>query len=105
MLRVGMSRPYGKISRKGAQKPTPPPAEIQMNFAGRHTLEQITHEFQKAMAILQEHDVIGVQKFRMRFEPLDGQGQGIALWDAAGQPIAVMNIPDIPAPPPYREDR
>jgi hypothetical protein len=31
-----MSRPYSKISGKGAQKPTLPPAEIQINITGRH---------------------------------------------------------------------
>jgi hypothetical protein len=99
-----MARQYGEFSRKGAQKPTPPPAEILINITGRHTLEQITHEFQKAIAILQEHDVYGVEKLRMRFQPLDEKGARRALWAEDGKAIEKIDIPEVPATPPYRRE-
>ena len=50
-----------------------------------------------------EHNVTGVQKFRMRFKALDEKGEPMALWDTAGKPIEKIQIPDEPAAPPYRE--
>ena len=99
-----MSRPYGKIPRKGAKPVAAPPAEIQINIAGRHTIEQLSLELQRALARLQEHDVYGVQKVRIRLQPLDEQGNSMALWREDGQAIELIEIPEPPPEPPYRKD-
>jgi len=97
-----MSKPYGKIPRKASRPQPSPPSEIQINIAGRYTLEQLSHELAKAVARLQEHGVYGVQKMRMHLQPLDEKGQGIALWDEQGKAVETIQIPDVPPEPPYR---
>ena len=99
-----MTRAYGKIPRKGHKATVAPPAEIQINIAGRHTIEQLSHELQKAMARLQEHDVHGVQKVRMRLQPLDEKGDSMALWRENGEVVETIQIPEPEPEPPYRKD-
>ncbi len=99
-----MTRSYGKIPRKGHKAQPPPSAEIQINITGRHTLEQLSLELQKALARLQEHDVYGVQKVRIRLQPLDEKGQGVSLWKETGEPLETIQIPDEPTVPPYRAE-
>ena len=99
-----MTRAYGKIPRKGGKVTAVPPAEIQINITGRHTIEQLSHELQKAIARLQEHDVHGVQKVRMRLQPLDEKGDSMALWRENGEAVEIIHIPEPQPEPPYRKD-
>lgn len=99
-----MSRPYGRMPRQGSKAPAAPAAlEVQINLTERHTLEQVSLELQKAIAILQDHGVYGVEKFRMRLQPLDDQAKPVALFDETGQQITVIDIPEKPKEKPYRE--
>lgn len=54
------------------------------------------------IARLQDQNVGGVQNFRVRCETLDDRAQPVALWDAHGQPLAVLEIPTPEIRPPYR---
>lgn len=99
-----MSRSYGKIPRGGRKDQPAAPADLQINITGRHTLEQLSMELQKAIAQLQEQHVYGVQKVRIRLEALDTKGELIALYDEDGRPIPLIQIPPLKAEPPYRGD-
>ena len=98
-----MSRPYGKMPRHRRKAPAAAaPAEVQINLTERHTLEQLFLELQRAVAILQDHGVAGVEKFRMRLLPLDEAAAPMALIDDKRQRVLTINIPEVPAEKPYR---
>ena len=99
-----MTRPYGKIPRKGHKAQPPPSADIQINISGRHTLEQFSLELSKAVARLQEHAVYGVQRIRMRLETLDEKGEPMTAYTEDGKPVELIQIPDVPPPAPYRSE-
>jgi hypothetical protein len=99
-----MTRSYGKTHRPARQQPIAPPAEIQINITGRHTLEQLSLEVQRAIERLNVHGVAGVEKFRIRLLPLDDAGAPVAVWDDHGQQVLTINIPDLPPEKPYRDN-
>ncbi len=99
-----MTRPYGKIPRNGHKAQPMPSADLQINIGGRHTLEQFSRELSRAVARLQEHEVHGVQRVRIRLETLDEKGETIAAYSESGKPVQLIQIPDVPAPPPYRAE-
>jgi hypothetical protein len=99
-----MTRNYGRMKRPARQEPTAPPAEIQINITGRHTLEQLSLELQRAVARLQDHGITGVEKFRARLLPLDEAAAPMAAWDQHGQQVLTINIPDLPPEKPYRDN-
>lgn len=99
-----MARSYGKIPRGGKREQPAPPAEIRIRIPGRHTLEQLSLDLQRAVARLQEHNVYGVQNFRIQLQPLDQDGKPIGLWTEDGNPVEVINIPEPKPEPPYRAE-
>ena len=99
-----MTRSYGKTPRPRRQPPSAPTAEIQINITGRHTLEQLSLEVQRAIARLQDHGIDGVEKFRVRLLPLDEAAASMAVWDDDGQQVLTINIPDLPPEKPYRDN-
>ena len=99
-----MTGSYGKTPRPRRQPPTAPTAEIQINITGRHTLEQLSLEVQRAIARLQDHGIAGVEKFRVRLLPLDEAAAPMAVWDDDGQQVLTINIPDLPPEKPYRDN-
>ena len=98
-----MTKPYGKIPRKSHKAQPPPSAELQINITDRHTLEQFSHELQKVIGRLQEHDVYGVQRISISLETLDDKGERVAYSDA-GKPVQLIQIPEVPVPPRYRPE-
>jgi hypothetical protein len=93
------------MHRNGRKPPAAPaPSELQINLTERHTYEQLSLELQRVVAILQDHGVYGVEKFRMRLLPLDEQGNPVALFDEDGQQITVIDIPEKPKEKPYRDN-
>ncbi len=99
-----MTRSYGKPARSSRQPPTAPPAEIQINITGRHTLEQLSLELQRAIERLNVHGITGVERFRVRLLPLDDAAAPMTVWDAHGQQVQTINIPDLPPEKPYRDN-
>ena len=97
-----MTRPYGKIPRKSHKAQPPATADLQININGRHTLEQFSLELSRAVARLQEHEVFGVQRVRIRLETLDEKGETMAAYSEDGKPVQLIQIPDVPPEPPYR---
>ena len=98
-----MSRSYGRILRGGQKTPTTPASlEIQINLTERHTIEQLLFELQRAVHIVQERGAIGVERFRMRLQPLGEDGKPVALLDDDGQQITVIDIPEKPKAGPWR---
>ncbi len=82
----------------------PQATEIQVNITGRHTVEQLALEVQRALAMVQDYGATGMEKFRFRLLPLDEQAAPMILRDRAGEQVTVINIPDEPEPPPYRKN-
>ena len=99
-----MTRSYGKTPRPSRKLPTAPSAEIQINIIGRHTLEQLSLEVQRAIERLNVHGVTGVERFRVRLLPLDNAAAPMTLWNEHGQQIQAINIPDLPPEKPYRDN-
>ena len=100
-----MARLYGKYPAKGRQQPAVAQlGEIQVNITGRHTIEQLALEVQRALAMVQDYGAAGVERFRFRLLPLDEDAVPKALHDAHGQPVTTINIPDTPPEPVYREN-
>ena len=66
--------------------------EIHINLTERHTLERLLLELQRAIKILQNRGITGVEKFRMRVLPLDDQAQPAALFDESGHQILTRSI-------------
>lgn len=98
-----MSRPYGRTPRSDPKAPAAPASlEIQINLTERHTIEQLALELQRAVAILQDYGAVGVERFRMRLQPLGEDGMPIALFDDDGQQITVIDIPEKPKAGPWR---
>ena len=84
------------------QPDIPQPVEIQVNITDRHSIEQIALEVQRALAMVQDYGAAGLEKFRFRLLPLDLEGEPIILRDGQGEPVTIINIPDVPAEPVYR---
>lgn len=100
-----MSHPYGKFARSGGKGPeAPQPVEIQVNITDRYTIEQLALEVQRALAMVQDYGAIGLEKFRFRLLPLDHDGAPMVLRDEQGRAVTVINIPDVPAVPVYRQN-
>lgn len=100
-----MARTYGKIPRGGKKKKpaaAPLTSEILIAIHGRHTLEQLARELQIAVARLQDHGVHGVEKFRIRLEMRDREGEPMAAWDPEGKPVRLIQIPEPAETSPYR---
>lgn len=100
-----MGHSYGKMPRRqgkknGGQPPDPSPSELLIAVHGRHTLEQLAREMQMVIARLQDLGVYGVEKFRIRLETRDHQGQPSFTSDRAGERVKVIQINE-PASPPY----
>jgi hypothetical protein len=105
MQEPALSRQYGKIPRGGRKQPeASQPAEIQVNITGRHTMEQLALEVQRALAMVQDFGAAGLEKFRFRLLPLDARAEPTILRDRAGQIVTTINIPDEPPEKPYREN-
>ena len=99
-----MTRSYGRTQRPNRQPSIALPAEIQINITGRHTLEQLSLELQRAVARLQDYGITGVEKFRVRLLPLDEAAAPISVLDDHGQQVLTINIPDLPPEKPYRDN-
>ena len=97
---------YGRTYRSRAPKAVPvPPAgegEVLIAIHGRHTLEQLARELAIAVERLRDAGAYGVEKFRIRLEPRDEDGQPVILRDGAGKPISKIQIPEPPVELPYR---
>lgn len=99
-----MTRSYGKTKRPNRQPPIALPAEIQINITGRHTLEQLSLEVQRAIERLNVYGITGVEKFRVRLLPLDETAAPMSVLDDHGQQVLTINIPDLPPQKPYRDN-
>ena len=100
-----MSPPYGKPpARRSRPTQAVQPGEIQNNITGRHTMEQLALEVQRALAMVQDYGAFGIEKFRFRLLPLDAQARPTVLPDEHGHQVMAINIPDVPAEPVYRQD-
>ena len=100
-----MSRPYGKTPMHGRKQPGAEQAtEIQVNITDRHSIEQIALEVQRALAMVQDYGVVGLEKFRFRLMPLDEKAEPMILRDMQGRQVLTINIPDQPEPPPYQKN-
>jgi len=98
-----LSRAYGKFPAKHRNQGAPQQAtEIQVNITGRHTIEQLALEVQRALAIVQDFGTFGVEKFRFRLLPMSQDAEPMILRDEQGRQVTVINIPDMPAEPAYR---
>lgn len=54
--------------------------------------------------MVQDYGASGMEKFRFRLLPLDAQGAPMILRDGQGGQVTIINIPDVPAEPVYREN-
>lgn len=100
-----MSRAYGKRPSSSRNQPAmQQPIEIQVNITGRHTMEQLALEVQRALAMVQDYGAAGLEKFRFRLLPLDKEAQPTVLLDEQGNQVTTINIPDVPAEPAYRRN-
>ena len=100
-----MSRPYGRRPPSSGKQPDAPAAtEIQVNITGRHTMEQLALEVQRALAMVEDYGATGLENFRFRLLPLDHDGVPVVLRDEQGQQVTVINIPDVLPQPAYRQN-
>ena len=100
-----MPRSYGTLpSRSRKQHSGAEATEIQVNITGRHTMEQLALEVQRALAMVQDYGVIGLEKFRFRLLPMDADAKPMILRNELGQQVTTINIPDVPAAPVYRQN-
>ena len=95
----------GNCRRGGSEMPEAlQPTKVQVNITGRHTVEQLALEIQKAVAMVRAYGATRLEKFRFRLLPLDQKAAPMILRDGQERQMTVINLPEEPEQPVYRED-